>query len=138
MCNFLLGDDFPFGEDFHRIYALRVLFPNLEDLSERTPTNELEKLKVSWGERASRLKVEYRGDQSRRRYMQCGMERCGARWECENVSGRSGVEHVKSVGMSGRRMYQKWVDTYLASFERYLHSDFTCDGFVVIRFQPRE
>lgn len=49
MGNLLLGHDLLLGEDFHRVNPLGVLLPHLEDLAERSATNELQELEVSRG-----------------------------------------------------------------------------------------
>jgi len=48
--DFLLGDDFLLGEDLHGVDSLGVSFPNLEDSSKRSSTDELEELEVARSE----------------------------------------------------------------------------------------
>lgn len=48
MRHFLLGDDFLFRKDLHRVDALRILFAHLEDFAERAASDELQELKVAW------------------------------------------------------------------------------------------
>jgi len=63
--DFFFGDDFLLGEDFHSIYALGILFADLEDLAKSATTDELEELKVSWSESAFGLEMGFNFTQGR-------------------------------------------------------------------------
>ena len=46
--DFLLGDDFPLGQNLHGVNTTSVLLSNLEDSTESTSSDELEILEVGW------------------------------------------------------------------------------------------
>lgn len=48
MSDFFLRYNFFLGKDLHSIYPLRILFPDLEDFTERSATNQFQKFEVAW------------------------------------------------------------------------------------------
>jgi hypothetical protein len=48
MSDFLLGDNFPLGQDLHGIDTASILLSHLENTAECTPTNEFEKFEIGW------------------------------------------------------------------------------------------
>ena len=59
MRDFLLGDDFPLGQDFHGVDTSSILLSDLENSTECTSSNELEEFEIGWLEMRFVLMISF-------------------------------------------------------------------------------
>lgn len=67
MCDFLLCDDFPLGQDFHGVDTSSILLSDLENSTECTSSDELEEFEIGWLEVGFVLVVSITAEGSNRR-----------------------------------------------------------------------